>query len=77
MSNSENTLCRNTIANLHDLQLSTNYAAVAPGSNVFTTVIGLDPNTGVGSPYGGASMAGTKSDANGVIVFQALTHPGC
>ncbi|KAF3004416.1 hypothetical protein E8E13_010320 [Curvularia kusanoi] len=53
------------------LKLSPDFAAVAPGTPVRVTV------TGVSGPAAGASVSGAISDANGNVVFQAPTEPGC
>jgi hypothetical protein len=61
------------IADLRYFQISPNYAAVAPGSTVSTTV--RDGSSG--NAILGASIFGTTSNAAGLATFTAPTQPGC
>jgi hypothetical protein len=58
---------------MHELQLRTNYAAVAPGGSVSTIV--EDGSTG--SVISGASIFGTTTNAAGVATFVAPSQKGC
>nr|POE97710.1 hypothetical protein CFP56_76180 [Quercus suber] len=58
------------------LQLSSEYAVVAPGQSVALQILATDGFGASPSAAGGASFAGQIADSNGNVVFNAPSTPG-